>query len=248
MKLLYLDESGSTGIDLDNKQQPFFVLAGISIEDNKWHSINDYFEKEKIKVYPEFANLEIHTNELFNSNYKSPFYKNFWKENLNIIEKLGDIIKKLNIKLSYVIINKKIYKKYFGNNIVVDPYLYSFALIYKNYNKYLEKNDSYGIIFCDELKKIEKSLELLYPKLKVENKNIIEKTFYLNSGKNNFIQIADICSFYINKFKCIKSNFSSMDEYKKNHCIKMYAKIKNIINNEVEEISFSDIDNYFKQK
>ena len=112
----------------------------------------------------------------------------------------------------------------------------------------MEKNDSYGIIFCDELKKMEKSLELLYPKLKVENKNIIEKTFYLNSGKNNFIQIADICSFYINKFKCIKSNFSSMDEYKKNHCIKMYAKIKDIINNEVEEISFDDIDNYFKQK
>lgn len=39
-----------------------------------------------------------------------------------------------------------------------------------------------------------------------------------------------------------------MDEYKKNHYIKMYAKIKNIISNEVEEISFSDIDNYFKQK
>ena len=50
MRLLYLDESGSTGLDLDNKQQPFFVLSGISIEDDKWHKINDYFEKEKIKI------------------------------------------------------------------------------------------------------------------------------------------------------------------------------------------------------
>ena len=45
---------------------------------------------------------------------------------------------------------------------------------------------------------MEQSLEFLYPKLKIDNKNIIEKTFYLNSKKNNFIQIADICSFYIN--------------------------------------------------
>lgn len=246
MRLLYLDESGSTGLDLDNKQQPFFVLSGISIEDDKWHKINDYFEKEKIKIYPDFANLEIHTNELFNSNNKSPFYKNFWKENLNIIEKLGDIIAKLDIKLTCIVINKKIYKKHFGNNIVIDPYLYSFALIYKNYNKYLEENNSYGIVFCDELKKMETSLELLYPKLKAENKNIIEKTFYLNSEKNNFIQIADICSFYINKFNCIISNHSTMGEYKENHCIRMYKKIKNIINSEAEKISFDEIDGYFK--
>ena len=35
MKLLYLDESGSTGTDLENKQQPFFVLAGVYVEDKK---------------------------------------------------------------------------------------------------------------------------------------------------------------------------------------------------------------------
>lgn len=63
---------------------------------------------------------------------------------------------------------------------------------------------------------MEKSLEILYPHLKIDNKNIIEKTFYLNSQKNNFIQIADVCSFYINKYYCIKYNQSSMDNIKKN--------------------------------
>lgn len=246
MELLYLDESGSTGLDLDNKQQPYFVLAGVSIKDDKWHKVNDYFEQEKIKIYPDFSDIEIHTNELFNSNQKSPFYKNSWKDNLKILENLGDLISTLDIKLSYALINKKVYKKHFGNNIIVDPYLYSFAVIYENFNSYLQKQNSYGIIFCDELKNIEQSLEILYPRLKSDNKNIIEKTFYLNSKKNNFIQIADICSFYINKYFCIASNLSTMDKYKKYHCFRMYTKIIKILDDNSKNISLEDIDNYFK--
>ena len=37
MELLYMDESGSTGLDLDNEKQPLFVLSGIVVEDNKMH-------------------------------------------------------------------------------------------------------------------------------------------------------------------------------------------------------------------
>lgn len=246
MYLMYLDESGSTGLDLDNKNQPYFVLAGVCVKDSKWHEINDYFEQEKIKIYSDFRNIEIHTNELFNSNPKSPFYRNPWQDNLNTLEKLGDLICSLDIKLSYAIVNKKVYKKHFGNNIVVDPYLYSFAVVYENYNKYLKKHNDYGIIFCDELKKMEQSLEILYPRLKEDNRNIIEKTFYLNSRKNNFIQIADICSFYINKFNCIMAKSSTMDKYKTSHCFRIYSKIKNILSDSKKSIALNHIDNYFK--
>ena len=136
---MYLDESGSTGLDLDNKQQPIFVLAGISVLDKNWHSVNDFFEKEKIKICSDFKNTEIHTNELYNSNPKSIFYKNHWKYNLEILEKLGDLISNLDIQLSSTIVRKSLYKKHFGNNITVDPYLYSFAIIYENFNGALER-------------------------------------------------------------------------------------------------------------
>lgn len=91
----------------ENKHQPYFVLASVSVKDGKWYQVNDYFEKEKIKIYADLSDIEIHANELFNSNPKSPFYKNFWKDNLNIIEKLGDLIESLDIKLLYTIVNKK---------------------------------------------------------------------------------------------------------------------------------------------
>lgn len=246
MELFYIDESGSTGLDLDNRNQPFFVLAGIGVEDKKWHEINNFFEKEKIRIYPDFKNLEIHTNELFNSNPNSPFYKNYWKDNFTILEKLVDLVSNLDVTLSHSLIYKKVYKKHFGNNIIVDPYLYSFAIMYSKFNKYLEKNNNYGILFCDELKSMENSLQILYPRLKIENKNIIEKTFYLDSKKSNFIQIVDICSFYINKYHCITNNLSTMDNFKKEHCLRMYNKISKLIPNNIQEINYEEFDNYFK--
>ena len=51
MYLMYADESGNTGSDLDNKEQPIFVLSGIFVETNKWHHINDYFNR-KTKQFP----------------------------------------------------------------------------------------------------------------------------------------------------------------------------------------------------
>lgn len=247
MKLLYIDESGNTGSDLDNKNQPYFILAGVCIEDKKWHEVNDYFETEKLKIFPEFKNLEIHTNELFNTNKKSHFYKNYWKDNFIILEKLVDLVSTLDIPVTNVKLQKKKYKKHFGNNIIVDPYLYCFSILYEKFNETLEKENNFGIVFCDELKKMEKSIEILYPKLKDNNKNVIEKTFYLDSKKNNFIQIADICSFYINKYNCIKNNYSTMDNFKKQHCINMYQKLSNsVIGKNHSYAILEDYDDYFK--
>lgn len=223
----------------------FFVLAGVCVTDHNWHKINDYFEKEKIEIYPEFKNIEIHTNELFNSNRKSPFYKNHWKDNFRILEKLVDLITNLEIRISDVVVYKKAYKGHFGTSIIVDPYLYSYAVLYKYFNNFLEKHEDYGIVFCDELRKMEDSLEILYPRLKIENKHIIEKTFYLNSKKNNFIQIADICSFYINKYNCIKRGTFTMDSFKKEHCIRMYEKLSKKFGSYIDNVDLSSYDTYF---
>ena len=71
------------------------------------------------------------------------------------------------------IIHKPSHKRYFGNSIAIDPYLYSFATAYEQINNFLKTTNNYGIIFCDEIKKLEKGLNILYPKLKENNRNII---------------------------------------------------------------------------
>lgn len=229
MYLMYADESGNTGTDYDNKEQPILSLAGIVVKDKKWHEINDYFEEEKNKIYPEFKTHEIHATELFNAPKSSVFKKYPWEENLKALEKIVDLILSCKLKLYYTNIYKPAFKKHvsrtFGDNVKIDPYLYAFSLNYNNFNEDMQKIGSYGIVFSDDLQNISHSIELLYPKLVCNNKNIIEKSFYLDSKKNNFIQIADICALYINKFICIRDNHCHYNSIKEKHCILTYEKI-----------------------
>ena len=51
MYLMYADESGNTGTDYDNKEQPIFVLGSVSLEHTNWHKNNDYFNERKIEIF-----------------------------------------------------------------------------------------------------------------------------------------------------------------------------------------------------
>lgn len=254
MYLMYADESGNTGTDYDNKEQPIFSLVGVVIEDKKWHEINDYFEKEKIKICPEFKDYEIHASELFNAPKSSIFNKYSWQENLKNLEKIVDLIISLPIEIYSTYIFKPDFKKYIsqtlGNNIKVDPYLYAFAINYNDFNTDLKQKRSLGIVFSDELKNITNSVELLYPKLVCDNKNIIEKSLYIDSKKNNFIQIADVFALYANKYICITNGLAKYNARKEEHCIKMYEKITNLCGNyrkrKIDNNKIEYIDNLFK--
>ena len=254
MYLMYADESGNTGTDYDNKEQPIFSLVGVVIEDKMWHEVNDYFEKEKIKICPEFKEYEIHSSELFNAPKSSVFKKYTWTHNLETLEKIIDLIISLPIEVYSTYIYKPDFKKYIlqtlGADIKVDPYLYAFALNYNDFNSDLKERNSLGIVFSDELKNITNSIELLYPKLISSNRNIIEKSLYINSKKNNFIQIADVLALYANKYFCIVNELARYNPIKEEHSIKMYEKLNTLCGNyrerKIGEDKRDEIDNLFK--
>lgn len=232
MYLMYADESGNTGIDYDSKTQPYFILAGFLVKDENWRDANDYFEEEKVKIYPEFKENEIHTCELFNSNKRSIYNKYSWESNLNALERLVDLILSCKLKLKYVCLSKKSVKKHllerFHGDIKIDPHVYSFPLLYDSFDSFLKSANTQGIIFSDEINNLHGYIEELYPKLNYEHKNIIEHSFYLKSEKSNFIQIADLCALYINKFHCIVDEGIKYNDIKTEHCLKMYDKLSRI--------------------
>ena len=92
------------------------------------------------------------------------------------------------------------------------------------------------MILVDENNNITDSLEKVYSKLIGDNfesdtNNIIENVLFLESKKNNFIQLADICNFYINKYYTIKL-FGDLNNKEKNqHCLKMFKKMEPLIRN-----------------
>lgn len=53
---------------------------------------------------------------------------------------------------------------------------------------------------------------------------------FLKSQNTNFIQIADIYSFYVNKYFSIQRNYKKYSDVKQQHCIDMYKKLSSKTN------------------
>lgn len=64
-----------------------------------------------------------------------------------------------------------------------------------------------------------------------DTNNIIEKALFLESSSSNFIQLVDVCNFYINKYYSICFFDAIKNPIKKQHCIDMYNKIKPLLIN-----------------
>ena len=231
MYLMYADESGSTGTDYDNKQQPIFVLGSLLVKDSDWHNINYLFDKGKTEICEYFEQNEIHANEIFNSKKNTYFGNKDWHDNFKILEDLVSLISTFDITFQYVMIDKKSFKKMlnekYGNHVKLDPYLYSFVKLYEETSEYIENINETGLIFLDQLIKIDKSIAMIYPS--IQNKyldHIVEHPFFLDSSDSNFIQIVDLYSFYINKYYCLKNGYQNYIDLKNNHCIKMYKKLE----------------------
>lgn len=229
MYLVYADESGNTGTDLDNKEQPIFVLAGLLIQDDKWHEINAYFNKRKIEILPILESVEIHTNELFNSSKKSAFNQFNWQDNFLTLEKLIDLILELDITICFIAIDKNSFKrgvnKVFKNTLKIDPYIYSFGMLYDNISQILHQKNEKGIVFLDDILTIPSQLHNIYPILSQNNSTMIEEAMFIKSQNTNFIQIADIFAFYIEKYYSITKNYKKYNPVKQKHCLDMYEKL-----------------------
>lgn len=254
MYILYADESGHTGTDYDCVGQPIFSLSGISIDDSDWYNLNHIVEDEKTKICPYFKNNEIHATEIFNPKKDSYFFQYDIDSNLNYLEKLVDLIVKLNIPIFLTAIDKLKFKNYlnvnFGPGIKIDPYIYSFILLSISYNKFLIENEKNGMIFLDENKNMIDKLDTVYKRLLLDDfesdtNNVIENALFLQSHKSNFIQLADICNFYINKYLCITKFNSVQNKEKKNHCLKMYDKLKPLFIDCRDKDILNIIDSFF---
>jgi len=75
MHFYYFDEAGCTGQDLQNQEQPVFVLAGVSVRDEGWNATQERLAKT-ISDYFGVAtpnSFELHAEELLSPNGGGPF-------------------------------------------------------------------------------------------------------------------------------------------------------------------------------
>ena len=210
MELIYLDDSGSTGTNLDDKEQPLFVLGGVVIKDDKWHQINHKIDE--IKKAFGIAEQELHIMEIMN---RKGVFKNWdYAQRKELITDCLKVVKDFKIDVVFFKVFKQNYKLYFESRtsaalqkmVKIPPYIIAYYYILLIFDEYLNKKDDYGIVIADEQ---DKTTQIAKDELKVlrvidvpdiKIKNIVETSFFTSSKDSNLLQLADIVAYTIKRF------------------------------------------------
>ena len=210
MVLIYIDESGDTGTNFNDPQQPVFVLGAMMITQEKWKEL----EKSFLSVFnAAFSgevpdNFELHTMDMVS---RRKFFSRFSLEStLKIRDELFSLIESMSLPIFYRKIDKKRYWDYcqrrFGSGIRIDPYIMAFPFISLKVDEWLKEENELGIFIFDEhrsLIDIEQSLKSLRlpEKAGLHVDRVIEKGFFVDSIKSFPLQIIDFVLYYIRKYE-----------------------------------------------
>lgn len=216
MYLMYVDESGDTG--LINSPSRFFVLSGIVVHELKWRDlINDLisFRRNLKQKYGIGLREEMHAAEFLRRSHTDALPKNI---RLQILRDSCLSLASLNyISVTNIVVDKQ--TKSAGYDVFDKAWEALFqrfenTLHHRNFPGPANPQDS-GIVFCDDTSG--KKLNQLVRKMVVYNpvpnmgntgyrqlpiKHIVEDPNMRDSKESLAIQAADLCAFMLYQHIC----------------------------------------------
>lgn len=133
MHLVYLDESGNSGNNLSDPDQPVFLLCAMVVPETEWlrleHELAESVDRHFAPPRPD--GFEVHGTELRTA-------RGFCK-GMSVSARIAfrddwmEIAARRGVKLIYRAIEKRRYQKWlhatFGSGIVINPHVAAFALV-----------------------------------------------------------------------------------------------------------------------
>ena len=218
MYLIYLDESGNTGNNLNDTQQPVFVLCALAVPETKWLQVEQDLHAEIEKIYPSPRpdNFEIHATELMS--------RRDWCKAIPLADRVAfrdawfSVAVQHELKIVYRAITKKRFERWmhgaFGTGIAVNPHVAAFALVARVIDDWLKSlpESPLGIFISDENKEIVRDVEKSIKVLRgtegtLKLGQIIEKGFFIDSSKSVVLQLCDLCALTLRKREEAKAGF-----------------------------------------
>lgn len=210
MKLIYLDESGNTGKNLHDEQQPVFTLGALIIAEEKWQALEKELEASIEKFYPSPRpeDFEIHAKELLSGDNHFKSYS--IPQRLALRDEWLEIAVRHELVFVYRAITKKRLHRWvqssMGSGVSLNPHIVAFPLVARVLDDYLREQgqSALGIFISDENKEIVSDVEKAIKALRVIDGNlrlgqIIEKGFFIDSAKSLPLQLCDLCLFVARK-------------------------------------------------
>jgi hypothetical protein len=210
MHLIYLDESGNSGTNLNDAQQPVFVLCALIVEEGRWQALDlalaDAISQQFPLGVPE--GCEVHGADLRSGH---GFFRGLTvSERIAFRNRWLSIAPRHGVKIVYRAIEKRRYLEWlrstFGAGVLINPHVAAFVLVAKVINDYLRslRSPQLGVFISDENREItvdvEKVIKLLRGTVGAINLGqIVEKGFFIDSAKCLPIQLADVCALTLRK-------------------------------------------------
>jgi hypothetical protein len=214
--LIYLDESGNSGRNLNNPQQPVFVLCGLIVPESKWQPLETSLSAAIAKHWaqPQPDDFEVHASELINP--KSQYVRNVTTAvRLAFMRDWLAIAAQQDLKLVFRAIVKERYLRWitgrFGAGVFIDPHVAALGLVSQVVNSHLKRlpGKPLGMFISDEnhavARDVDKAIQLLRgAEGPVRLTQIIEKGFFIQSHKSLALQLCDLCAYTIRRHEEIK--------------------------------------------
>lgn len=211
MHLVYIDETGNTGLNLHDSQQPIFVLAALIVPETAWQKLEGDLESAITTHCPQLAisGAEIHATDLRSGH--GDFKGLSVAERLALRDEWLTIAAKHELRLIYRAIVKKRFLSWldvtFGaGNLIINPHVAAFALVARVVDDYLASlaEPALGMFISDENKEIVRDVEKSIKVLRgidgtLRLSRIVEKGFFIDSAKSRPLQLCDVCALVARK-------------------------------------------------
>jgi hypothetical protein len=240
MHFYYLDETGCTGPNLQDPEQPIFVIGGLRVSDERWRktieTINTVVSQFFGGAIPK--NFELHAHELINCG--GPFDGRTHEECNAFAHQLIDTVGQLKHEIHFIAIDKaKLFEHATGNeHKIIDcraPYLLGFnylvTAIERNVSSNLGKS-ARAMIILDNKDLYQTDIDNLtrYRRYEVPEvrriKRIVEFSHPVDSKRHPLVQLSDLIIFLTRKLlECENGYKEGIPPAARNFFASCYEKI-----------------------
>jgi len=209
MHLVYLDESGNTGTNLTDTEQPIFLLAALIVPESVWQPLEGDLEQAIARHVPTMADgQEVHATDLRSG--RGALKGISVDARIGLRDQWLQIAANHGLKVVYRAIVKKRYQNWlhstFGTGIVINPHVAAFPMVARVIDEHLAglPGKPLGMFISDENKEIVRDVEKSIKVLRgaegtLRLSRIVEKGFFIDSSKSRPLQLCDVCALTARK-------------------------------------------------
>jgi hypothetical protein len=204
MEILYVDESGKSG--LADPRQPYFVLAGLAVDEGDWRNIEAALNNATDAVVPIATRpprWELHASEIIAKS--GPFHSLSDVQRETLLDIQVDTITRYGLTIFVVLAKKSEYLQRFAAQRP-DPADMAYEYMLERFAFYLERKSwKCGLVISDDQKGQEAAIRAkhsLYRRQGTSGRrinSILETTVFMPSHESPMLQLVDGVAYWANR-------------------------------------------------